>query len=945
MAVLEAPGGAAAGLQACLRLGIKVRRYVSLEQRPAVCAVLRRLVPELQREHPLCLQLEPMPVTSGGAPCEARTVVLAQLSALPLKHSGQWLVVGGWGESGGEWSEADMLSVVGGLQQELRRLGCPAPAYVLQGPATTEEQQRLLGLPWGPPCPFDVVQAGVAMHAACALYTNLAAAEHLGLVLHRTRPGTERSLAKLLLPDKQPAVAQRVEPLPLVPVHVPGERLAALPADLSEAPLRQLSDGRPCYPDSIEWEAILGHRAGIAEGLPPALVATVLSEPIAPPTVVCVLASALALQRHYVTPHDTQVLSSKEVLPALVPLGGEIEEHEEVETDIGQALLQRQLGSGLAAAFTTVLAEAADQQEATAQPLCPDVWSDEPVMAALQAGDTVEGGAWGSRRVARRAASYRWDGVQLLRVMANGGERVCPPPEARKAVVEAVHSRLGHLGVRRTLALLQLGHWWFGMRQSVQEVVRQCRACDLSNASGTMRPVQLNPLPVKGLFYRWGVDLAGPLVATADGYKYCMVAIEHFSKHIEVEPLLDKTPARVARAYSYVLARFGAPAEVVTDNGAEFEAEFAELLERCFIDHRPTSASHPQADGAAERVVKVVKAALRKACYEAQDPQAWEKGLPELLLGYRCSPQASTRFSPYQLLYGGVAPVVPPAVRERLSPPINFDDVEAAAESLVERAAWVRQAYPAAAGNLLIAQHRDTLRYSAIRTGRYLAKPVEYAPGDYVYVRRGGVSNTLQFPQHDVILRVESVGPLGVAVLIGRDGARTRRRVEQLLPCHLEVDPIVDTRLFRPARDLQCELCGSPHGEKRMLLCDGCNTGWHWTCLELPKKPEGEWLCPRCRELGLGGPQGPVPEREAAGKLLFPRAATRQRDEEAAALDGRKVQRLEQGEGRGKGKRVRRREGVLEYQGALARPRYFVVRWSGGESEGVTLSRARRMLV
>ena len=52
------------------------------------------------------------------------------------------------------------------------------------------------------------------------------------------------------------------------------------------------------------------------------------------------------------------------------------------------------------------------------------------------------------------------------------------------------------------------------------------------------------------------------------------------------------------------------------------------------------------------------------------------------------------------------------------------------------------------------------------------------------------------------------------------------------------------------------------------------------------------------------------------------------------------IVRLEQGEGRGKG--VRRRKGVLEHHGALARPRYLMLRWPGGESEEVTLSRARR---
>ncbi|PNH03441.1 Retrovirus-related Pol polyprotein from transposon [Tetrabaena socialis] len=707
VALLEAPGGLAAGLQACLCLGIKVRRYVTLVQRP---------------------------------------------------ESGQWLVVGAWGWGGVAWSEEDMLGLLGGMQRELRGLGCPVPAYVVQGPGTTEEQQRGLGFPFGVPALLDIAQAGVAMHAPATIYTNLAAAEHLGAVLRRLRAPAERGLSSLLPAGLQAMVAERVEPPPLVPAS--GSRRCR------RASLRRRSGG-----GVSEWGDIMGHRAGVAAGLEAGMAVVALRDAVAPPTLVCVLAAALALQRHYVTPHDMQTLPERLQRPA-EPLGG------------------RHPGSALAIALTTGLADAAEGQEEAGQPLCAEVWGDEVVIEALRAGgagSSPPGGDAVARRVARRAAHYRWDGSQLLRAMPGGRSRVCPPPDSRRRLVEMMHGRLGHLGVRRTLALLQLGHWWYGMRQDMQAVVRECRACDLSNARGTQRPMQLHPLAVMGLFYRWGVDLAGQMLESAEGNRYVMVAIEHFSKHVELIPLKDKAPATVARAWADVLARFGAPAEVVTDNGAEFAAEFAELLERCYIDHRTTSAGHPQADGAAERIVKVLKEALRKACYEAADPAAWEKGLPELLLGYRCSPQASTRYSPYQLLYGGIVPVVPPA-----------------------RAKWVRQAYPVAAGNLLIAQHRDTLRYSAVRTGRYLAKPVVHAPGDYVYVRRGNVTNTLQFPQYDTILRVESVGPQGVAVLMGRDGARTRRRVEQLLPCHLPVNPIVDPRLFRPARDLQCERPDQP---------------------------------------------------------------------------------------------------------------------------------------
>ncbi|PNH08223.1 Pro-Pol polyprotein [Tetrabaena socialis] len=671
---------------------------------------------------------------------------------------------------------------------------------------------------------------GVAMHAAAAIYTKLAAAEHLGAVLRRTRAPPERGLSCLLPAGLQAMVAERVEPLPLVPVHVPGQRLEALPAGLAAPPFRRRSSGLPC----VKWEDIMGHSAGVADGLPTGGAVVALRDAVALPTL-------------------------------------------------------RHPGSALAIALTTGLAGVAEDQEDADKPLCGDVWRDVPVLEALSAGCGVPGGDVAARRVARRAAHYRWEGVQLLRAMPGGRSRVCPPPDARWRLVEAMHGRLGHLGVRRTLALLQLGHWCYDMRKDVQAVVRECRTFGLSNACGTQRPMQLHPLPVRGLFYRWGVDLAGPMAGSAEGHRYCMVAIEHFSKHVEIVPLKDKTPAAVARAWSDVLARFGAPAEVVTDNGTEF----AELLERCLIDHRTTSPGHPQADGAAERIVKVLTEALRKACYEAADPAAREKGLPELLLGYRCSPQASTRYSPYQLLYGGIVP------------PLDFEDTAAAAEPLLQRSAWVRQAYPAAAGNLLIAQHRDTLRYSAVRTGRYLAKPVVHAPGDYVYVRRGNVTNTLQFPQHDTILRMES----------------RRSSVEQLLPCHLPVNPIVAPRLFRPARDLQCEVCGYPHDEARMLLCDGCNTGWHWRCRQLSARPLGMWLCPGCSVLpreGMEGPPepgqldgvlAPPPQPPDVGRALFPRASTRRLDEEAAGLHP--AEGAVDGAGAGQGSRAGARWGFV----------------------------------
>ena len=80
--------------------------------------------------------------------------------------------------------------------------------------------------------------------------------------------------------------------------------------------------------------------------------------------------------------------------------------------------------------------------------------------------------------------------------------------------------------------------------------------------------------------------------------------IEHFSKWIELVALPDKACEGTAYAFlDRVLSRFGAPAEVLTDQGTEFLGEFQVLCTQALVDHRTTSRDHPEADGLAERVV------------------------------------------------------------------------------------------------------------------------------------------------------------------------------------------------------------------------------------------------------------------------------------------------------------------------------------------------------
>ena len=151
------------------------------------------------------------------------------------------------------------------------------------------------------------------------------------------------------------------------------------------------------------------------------------------------------------------------------------------------------------------------------------------------------------------------------------------------------------------------------MHQQVATYVGRCEVCDRVRSSFNNLSPQLRPLHIMGLGYRWSLDFAGPLLPTPRGAKYVLVMVEHFSKWIELVALPQNSSESAVVAFlDRVLARFGASAEVLTDQGREFLGSFEELCVQALIDHRTTSQDHPKVDGLAERVVQIVKSGLRK---------------------------------------------------------------------------------------------------------------------------------------------------------------------------------------------------------------------------------------------------------------------------------------------------------------------------------------------
>ena len=101
----------------------------------------------------------------------------------------------------------------------------------------------------------------------------------------------------------------------------------------------------------------------------------------------------------------------------------------------------------------------------------------------------------------------------------------------------------------------------------------------------------LNSLSSPWPFTAWGLDIIGEIRLNAsNGHKYIVVAIDYFSRWIEVESFGTLKAKQMAKFIKKSLIyRYGAPHHIVTDNGVHFQAETTELLQRYSIKHHKSS--------------------------------------------------------------------------------------------------------------------------------------------------------------------------------------------------------------------------------------------------------------------------------------------------------------------------------------------------------------------
>jgi len=245
--------------------------------------------------------------------------------------------------------------------------------------------------------------------------------------------------------------------------------------------------------------------------------------------------------------------------------------------------------------------------------------------------------------------------LERTHVLGGSSRMVVVPSSMQLQLVKQAHGSLlgGHRGVFGTFERLALRHYWPTLSADVSKICRECSVCQRAKTPPAFWKHSLQPWPTSERHgFRLHCDLKGPLTCADGKRRYVLVTIDSFSKYVELQILNDKSASEVAKGlFDSWIVRHGAPTEIITDNGREYDNELWRNLHDLFgIKRTRVSALHPASQGLVERFMRVFNTYFRTVLQE--HPGDWMDYIAALQLSYNTTVQASTLFTPWRIAKG-----------------------------------------------------------------------------------------------------------------------------------------------------------------------------------------------------------------------------------------------------------------------------------------------------
>eukprot|EP00731_Ephydatia_muelleri_P017953 Em0010g1051a len=265
----------------------------------------------------------------------------------------------------------------------------------------------------------------------------------------------------------------------------------------------------------------------------------------------------------------------------------------------------------------------------------------QPVHCAVSCGqptspDIVKSWSRGSRLLMQHwDALCIYDGI-LWKKCVDGSrkfQQLVLPAKLQVDALRDLHQGAvgGHIGEEKMKHRLKERFYWPGCTEAVGEWCRNCISCTTRKTVAPKRRAPLQTIKAGYPMQIVSVDLMGPLPETEDGCKYVMVAVDCFTRWVEVYAIRNQEATTVAKKLvDEMFCRFSPPEQLHSDQGRQFESDLCngmvERFNRTLLDMLSTAVGNHQAD--------------------------WQQHIRKLCLAYNSSVHSSTGFTPFFLMFG-----------------------------------------------------------------------------------------------------------------------------------------------------------------------------------------------------------------------------------------------------------------------------------------------------
>ena len=225
------------------------------------------------------------------------------------------------------------------------------------------------------------------------------------------------------------------------------------------------------------------------------------------------------------------------------------------------------------------------------------------------------------------------------------------PTSYRQKTVVACHDQFGHLGMDKTLVLLQERFFWPRMNDDVRTHIRSCERCmhfkqkperEQMSSFETSYPMEI-------------VHMDFLLIGSKrDPNKEInvLVVTDHFTRYAQAFVTTSQTALVVAQTlYKEYFVHYGWPEKLHSDQAGNFESKvIEELCKIAQVQKIRTTPYNPKGNAQWEKFNQTLLSMI--GTLEPGDKAKWQQWVPTLTHAYNCTRCESTGFSPYYLMFG-----------------------------------------------------------------------------------------------------------------------------------------------------------------------------------------------------------------------------------------------------------------------------------------------------